>query len=143
MQTPLKTIFYIEAAINIAAGILSLLLPARFLNLFGPAEGSAIELALIQVVGGLLIAVSVILIQALRVGSIEAIRPVIQGYLVGDVLFLYGLFTLAQAAGTWTIMSIVIAVLTVVLALVRIYALWFRLDLLAHLHPAAGKSGKR
>jgi hypothetical protein len=143
MQTPLKTVFYIEALLNTFAGVLCLIVPARFMSLFSTAAGGEIEHALIRLVGGMLIAVSVILIQALRVGSIEAIRPVIQGYLVGDVLFLYGLVMLAQAAGMWTIMSIVIAAVTVLLALVRIYALWFRLDLLAHLHPAAGKSGKR
>jgi hypothetical protein len=142
MQTPLKTVFYIEALLNIFAGALCLILPARFMSLFSPAAGSETEYALIRLVGGMLIAVSVILIQALRVGSIEAIRPVMQGYLVGDVLFLYGLVTLARAAGAWTIMSIVIAVITVLLALVRIYALRFRLDLLAHLHPAAGRSRK-
>ena len=143
MHKPFRTIFYGEAVLNAVAALMCLIMPERFLAMFTPEPAGAIAEALVRWYGILLVVLTIIMVRALRNGSIDMLKPVMQAVLIGDVLHLAGLWMLVEAVGQWTTGSIITAVISVALALVRTAALYWRIDLLANLHPASWSHQKR
>ena len=142
MHKPLRTIFYVESALTLLTAIYCLLLPARFIAMFAAEPAGAIAEAFIRWYGVTLIVIVYVLFRALRNGSLEALRPVLQGLLIGDVLHLAVTWMLADAVGGWNQAIIATVITTVFFGGARIYALWARPDLLAALHPASWNRGK-
>lgn len=136
---PIRTLFYVEAGLNSLAALIALFAPGWLILVLAGAPGEALTQAFVQLYAMLLIPLIYVMVRALRNGSLEALKPAIQAYLIGDVLHLGGAALIGSAAGQWTPGLIGLAVLTALAALVRIYAL-VRPDLVAALHPAAAKS---
>src|SRR5687768_9399440 len=126
MHKPFRTLFYAEAVLNAAAALICLIMPQRFIAIFTPEPAGAIAEAFVRWYGVLLIALTIIMVRALRNGSIDVLRPVMQAILIGDVLHLAALWMLIDAVGQWTVGSIVTAVLSVLLAAARVIALYWR-----------------
>lgn len=143
MHKPFKTIFYGEAVLNAVAALICLIVPQRFLTMFTAEPAGAIAEALVRWYGVLLVVLTIIMVRALRNGGIDMLRPVMQAVLIGDVLHLAALWMLVDAVGQWTAGSIITAVISVALTLLRAAALYWRIDLLANLHPASWSHHKR
>ncbi len=130
--------------INAVVTLMSFTAPDLFLQMLAEREQvDPLAAAFAPVFGAALAALTVVLISALRNGSVEALRPVLQAYLVGDILTIPAALGLARATGGWTPALIGIVAATVVFAAVRVYALWRRMDWLATLHPPAAPARRR
>lgn len=143
MHKPIRTILYGEAILNTLIALGALLLPDRFIALFTGQPSDPIAAAFVRWYGVLLLALIYVLLKALRNGSIEALKPVVQAHLMVDVLLLAAIWMLADAVNRWSSASIVLAAISLFFAIIQIYALWWRLDLLANLHPASWSRPKR
>jgi hypothetical protein len=136
---PIRTILYFEAALNSLAALVALFSPGWLILVLSGMTGEALTRAFVQLYAMLLIPLIYVMLRALRNGSLEALKPVLQAYLIGDVLHLGGAALIGNAAEQWTPGLILLAVLTALAGAVRVYAL-VRPELVAALHPAAAKS---
>lgn len=137
MHKPIRAIFYGETVLNSISALVCLLLPGRFIGMFTAEPAGAIAEAFIRWYGVLLIVITYIMFRALRNGSYEVLKPVVQGYLIGDVLHLGVTWMLVDAAGSWSLGAWGSIILTVLLGAVRVYALLVRPDLMSQVHPAS------
>jgi hypothetical protein len=119
----LTSIFYLEAAISLLSGFQSFFMPATFLRQFtvDPAPTLAIEMT--RWYGVLLFAMVYLLLQGLRIRG-GALKLVLQGLLLGDILQIAATFMTARAMGSWSFVLYMSIVLSVIYAILRVICLW-------------------
>ena len=116
-------VFYLEAAISTLSGFQSFFMPAAFLKQFtsDPAPTLAIEMT--RWYGVLLFVLVYLLLQGLRLRG-GALKLVLQGLLLGDILQIAATFVTARALGGWSFVLYMSLILTTLYILLRGICLW-------------------
>jgi hypothetical protein len=92
-----------------------------FLTGMGLAAPRPVERILVLWFAALLVVITYILARTLWSGDARALRIVLEGYLIGDVIYLIGQYLFVQAVGgAWTGSSLFGVGITIFLAAVRV-----------------------
>lgn len=124
MMKIIRTILYIEIVVNIANIVMSFFAPASLLAQFAPEPYPPLAMEMTRWFAVLLFVITYIMWRALRSDNAQALRWVIEGYLMGDILYLVALVSLATTVGAWTFGGGVAVVFTLVFGGARIAYLW-------------------
>lgn len=120
----LKRVFYFELVLNTLSIIQCFFMPSMLVEGFG-APPSPLVNSLMMWFGSIVLVITYIMGRVLLAGNDKALRVVLEGYAIGDVVYLVGLFAFIGAiGGVWTAISIFTVVITLVLLTVRIVYLW-------------------
>lgn len=116
-----KKVFYFEVGLNIIAILMMSFAPDSFLIGMGIAGPTPVGRILLLWFVALTVALTYILGGVLWSGDERALRIVLEGYLFGDLVYLFALFQLIQALGNrWTALSAFTFGITIFFALARI-----------------------
>lgn len=124
MMRIIRAILYVEIVVNIANIIANLVAPSALLDQFAPQPHPPLALEMVRWFGVLLFVITYIMWHALRSDNAQALRWVIEGYLIGDILYLAVLASLANAVGVWTAGGIIAVAVTLIFGGARIGYLW-------------------
>lgn len=132
----IRGLLYVEAILAALLALASLIVPGWLIQFMTGAPGDELSRALLRFYGASTLPLVYVMWRALQNGSHEALKPVVQAYLIADVLHLAAIGLLGGAVGRWTGGLIVLLAVTIFYLGLRIYAL-VRPDVWTHLHPAA------
>lgn len=127
MVTPknLRRVFYVELLVNLASILAFMFGGAAILEQFGVAVVTPPLVEAFQWFATLLIVITYILARALFSQNDRALRYVLEGYLIGDLVYLVVLFRFVGAiGGVWTFGSVFGLAFTVFIATMRVLYLW-------------------
>ncbi|NDJ36908.1 MAG: hypothetical protein GYB64_19835 [Chloroflexi bacterium] len=122
MPTPrIKLLFYAEVVINTISAVMVFAFGGAFLRSFNLDPALPLVSESLGWFGALLVVITVIMARALLSDNEQALRFVIEGYLIGDVVYLIVLARWLSAAGAgWSIGAAFAVGLTLVLIVGRI-----------------------
>lgn len=121
----IKAVFYGEVLINIVTIVMLYLTGDFFVESFGVAPETPLVIETFRWFGALMVVITYILAQALRSGNDGALRFVLEGYLIGDFVYMAAIAGFVNAAGTgWTASAIFAVVITIILIVSRVIYLW-------------------
>lgn len=121
----IKFIFYGEVLINLITVIMIFFTADVFIEGFGLDAETPLLAESLQWFASLLVVISYIMLRALMSNNDAALRFVLEGYLIGDFVYLLVLAGFVNATGTgWTASSIFALVITLILIISRVVYLW-------------------
>jgi len=119
----LKYIFYTEFIINIPSFILCLFFPVIFTVQLSGMEGDLLSNDLVRWYGVILFVLTFVLGKALYEKDISALKTILAGYAIGDVMQIVVTWKLVSHIGGWNFSLIFTALLSVILFAARIAVL--------------------
>jgi hypothetical protein len=120
----LKKVFYVELLINLISIIQIFFMNGEFLRGFGAAPATGLGESFLWF-GTLLIVITYIMARALFTHDDRALRYILEGYLIGDFVYIGAEIAFINAiGGLWTPMAIAGLVITLILITARILYLW-------------------
>ncbi|MCC7208881.1 MAG: hypothetical protein IT323_16345 [Anaerolineae bacterium] len=119
---PFRLLFRAEALLNFFSGGFAMLAPASFANMFMPADAPLANAEMARWFGAMTIAFGFVLWRALDL-EWPTLKPVIEAYLLGDVLFFFALVAFVSNGGAWTGASVFSTLSTIILGVARVICL--------------------
>jgi hypothetical protein len=119
----LPYVFYLEAAISLFSGFQAFFMPVTFLKQFIPDAASALAIEMTRWYGVLLFVLVYLLIQGLRMRG-AALKLILQGLLLGDILQIGATFITARTLGDWSSVLYLSVILSAVYLILRVIYLW-------------------
>lgn len=119
---PFRLLFRAEALLNILSGAYALFAPASFANMFMPASAPLANAEMARWFGAMTIAFGYVLWRALD-REWPTLQPVIEAYLLGDVVFFFALIAFVSNGGAWTGASVFSTLSTILLGVSRVICL--------------------
>ncbi len=121
----LRNVFYIEIIINLVSVGLYLFAGETGVRALGVDNPSPLLISAFQWFAVLTFVITWILGRALTSGDERALRFVLEGYLIGDVIYLVVLFGFVDAlGGVWAGGSLFALIITLLLIAARVVYLW-------------------
>jgi hypothetical protein len=121
MSRALFLFLYVEAVVNTGSGLYAILAPAPFLAQLAAGEPPRAAIDLARWFGVVVLAMGYVQLKALRRFERAPLRAVLEGLLLGDVVYLPCLVAFVNGAGGWTPGSAFSAAITVAVAFARAY----------------------
>jgi len=119
----LKYVFYAEFLINIPSFILCLFFPVIFTLQLSGMEGDLLSSDLVRWYGVILFVLTFVLGKALYEKDISALKTILSGYAIGDIMQIVVTWKLASHIGGWNFSLVFTALLSVILFAARITVL--------------------
>lgn len=120
----LKKVFYFELLLNLVSCVQIFFMTDAFVTGFGATPSPALNTSFTWF-GSLIVVITYIMGRALLSGNEKALRYVLEGYLIGDLVYVVTLVMLVNAiGGVWTPIAIFSGVISLILAAVRGVYLW-------------------
>ncbi|MFZ4813871.1 MAG: hypothetical protein ACOYL5_04995 [Phototrophicaceae bacterium] len=125
MRRALRVIFYLEALINCISIVQYLFLGDVGVRALGITDPNPFIVEGFRAFGVLVLVLTYVLLRTLISNEERALRFVLEGYLLGDFVYIWALWQLIQKLdGVWTPTSIAAVVISVILMVARITYLW-------------------
>ena len=116
-------VFYLEAAISILSGFQAFFMPAAFLKQFTSDPAPILAIEMTRWYGVLLFVLVYLLLQGLRLRG-GALKLILQGLLLGDILQIAATFVTARALGGWSFVLYMSVILSTIYIVLRGICLW-------------------
>jgi hypothetical protein len=119
-----RIVFYAEVVLNLISAALAFFAPAQFVQQYTSQLVPSAPLELIRWYAVLLFVFVYLELRALLSRKNELLALVTEGFLVGDLIQFVAIYMMLNALGEWTLNLIITLVLTLFLAVVRVFWLW-------------------
>lgn len=119
----LPYVFYLEAAISFFSGFQAFFKPVTFLKQFIPDAAPTLAVEMTRWYGVLLFVLVYLLIQGLHLRG-AALKLILQGLLLGDILQIGATFITARALGSWSPVLYMSVIFSITYLVLRAIYLW-------------------
>ncbi len=120
-----KIVFYIEVVINLISVVLYLFMGSNGVAMLGVPDPQPLVLEGFRWFAVLVLVITYIMVRSLLSRDERALRFVLEGYLLGDIVYIVVLFQFVNLlGGVWAFGTISAALITVILIAARVIYLW-------------------